>query len=126
MVKRSIGLNEQSSLTFTVNANAWTQVGLVVEDHETFLGAEMLPVLAKKIVSAIDEYKDRDSVGVIDGLPVIAVISLSEKHSSIFLNVAEDGAVFFFQDPDGEKVESISASYAAINELKGFLYALLN
>lgn len=126
MVKRCIALNEQSSLTFTVNANAWTQVGLVMEDHETFLGAESLSVLAKKIVSAIDDYKDRDSVGVIDGVSVIAVISLSEKHSSIYLNMAEDGAVFFFQDADGEKVSSISASYAAINELKGFLSALLN
>jgi len=107
-----LDLNDTTFLTLEIGEGNWTQVSLKTEKGIIILGAESLTSITHKILSAFQEYPIRKTVGKFDGLNVIWVLSLAEKHSSLYLARTSSRSILFFQNSEGKLIAKVDIAKA--------------
>jgi|tagenome__1003787_1003787.scaffolds.fasta_scaffold17237428_1 hypothetical protein len=80
----------------------WWQWTLVTEDARIALGAEVLATVGARAVRRLSSGGER--AGEVDGREVCWVLSLAEKHHSLYCAVEGLDRVLYFQDGDGRVI----------------------
>jgi hypothetical protein len=91
------------------NEYGWTQVYLETKNEQHFLGADALEDILRKLLEAVSEVK-REIAGQIDGENLIHVISLYEKHHSIYATQNIEPTKFYVQNRDAKVIFTFTAS----------------
>lgn len=108
MVKNTIHLDaEDSSLSLSVGKNNWCEVKLHLGNHSYHLGAEDKTKIVKRLQDGLCK-NDLEGSEKLDGISVLWVLSLAEKHTSIYVGISSDTRQFFFQNEAGETFAKIS------------------
>jgi len=80
----------------------WWEWTLVTEDAHITLGAEVLATVGARAVRRLSSGGER--AGEVDGREVCWVLSLAEKHHSLYCAVEVTDRVLYFQDGDGRVI----------------------
>lgn len=79
----------------------WCRLELVIGEHPSALGADMEMVVIERLVRGLRDEPCGSTVGEIDGDPVRWVMSLSEKHCSIYVADVAGNRRLYFQGAQG-------------------------
>lgn len=102
MVENTIQLNTEGSvLSLSTGENNWCEVELQSGNQRYQLGAENKTKIIERLRDGLCK-NDLERIGELDGIPVAWVLSLAEKHTSIYVGVGGDTRHFFFQNEDGD------------------------
>lgn len=96
-----------SALTLRSDTDGWCDVELLLDGRRLQLGAEQEDVLAKRLASAMHDELTQEVAGTIAGINVVYVLSLAEKHTTVFAGDNADRRVLFFQDASGGLVGDV-------------------
>jgi hypothetical protein len=90
------------------NANDWCQMVLVTASGDRIeLGADMLRIIVGKLLDALDQ-RPATAAGLMQGRPVTNVLSLSEKHASLFRSFTPgENMSLWVQDANGALLDRI-------------------
>ncbi len=80
----------------------WWEWTLVTEDARITLGAEVLANVGTRALSRLSSGSER--AGEVDGRTVCWVLSLAEKHHSLYCAVDGPDRLLYFQDGDGRVI----------------------
>lgn len=95
------------TLTLSADASGWCKVQLAHAGQLLQLGADTKSVVIERLMQGLlDELRGQSS-GLIDGINVTWVLSLAERHTSIYAAQHEHKKLLFFQDADGKVVARI-------------------
>ncbi len=71
------------------------------------MGADDKTTIAERLQEGLCK-NDLESIGELDEMPVAWVLSLAEKHTSIYVGIGSDARHFFFQNEDGDTFAKLS------------------
>lgn len=109
MVIRSLDLEGPgATVRLKTDETGWCQVELVVGEHVEALGADMEKVVRERLASGLQDELSGSTAGEIDGASVRWVLSLSEKHYTIYAADVAGNRRLFFQGPDGNIVRGVT------------------
>jgi len=83
-----------------VHHSGWCQLELHTEDRILKLGAEMQYLIVHRLSHALDDTIEGKNVGSIQGVDVKWVLTLAEKHCSIYVGQVDSERVLFIQSED--------------------------
>jgi hypothetical protein len=110
VVKNTIDLNKElQTLNFKTGENNWCEVELQDDGKIYQIGAEDKTIIIEKLKVGLFE-DNLEIIGELDGIPVAWVLSLAEKHSSIFVGIVGDNRHLFFQNEAGDTFAKITLS----------------
>lgn len=102
MVENTIQLNaEDSVLSLNTGENNWCEVKLQSGNQSYQLGAEDKTKIIERLQEGLCK-NDLESIGELDGVSVAWVLSLAEKHTSIYVGISGDTRHFFLQNEAGD------------------------
>lgn len=109
MVEKSILLEAAGGrLRLEPDENAWCRVTLeVAEDRDVELGADSLSTVRMRLLNALGPLRGLVS-GEIDGRAVYHVLSLFERHCTLYAADAPEGRRLFIQDAGGKVLGAIT------------------
>ena len=93
MVTRLV--TQDVELTLSEDKSGWCEVDVSLRGRTVHLGADQQQIVAKRLALALEEELKGDVVGVINGMNVVWVLSLSEAHATIFVADAIGRRVLF-------------------------------
>jgi hypothetical protein len=91
-----------SALHFEIQGNGWTKVYLESNKKSIELGAEVNYILFRKIRDFLNRKDLETLAGTIENIAVTHVVSLSEKHTSVYASTDLQKPMLFFQNSKGE------------------------
>ena len=90
-------------LVLTCDSSQWCEVVLEADGrHE--LGAETRAVLVERLLRGLRDELPEPTSGELDGVAVSWVLSLSERHASIYAAQRADVRSLYFQDSEGNLI----------------------
>jgi hypothetical protein len=89
--------------------NGWTQVYLQTKNERHFLGADTLKDILCRLLVGVSEV-NRETAGQIDGKDVICVVSLYEKHHSIYATQNKEPTIFYVQNREAKVIFTFTVS----------------
>jgi hypothetical protein len=92
----------QLTLVLRSDMGGWCQVELQLDGKTFPLGADSESQIVVRLVSALSSELTHPVVGVINGVDVVLVLSLFERHATIFVSNTRGLRTFFFQNSSGE------------------------
>jgi hypothetical protein len=95
-----------AGLRLEADAGGWARCYLVREGGEVFLGAESFPHIVGRLSSSLCE-GEGEAVGHISGRAVRWVMSLGERHCSLYASVGGPETVMFWQDADASLIATL-------------------
>lgn len=103
-------VTSETELTLRSDQDGWCEVDLFLGGRTVRLGADQQQLVIERLASGLDRELKGDVVGVISGMDVVWVLSLSEEHGTIF--AADDGErrVIFFQEASGSLLGTVALS----------------
>ena len=100
--------SSDSILRLNVDENGWCQVELVIGDLDIRIGADVEFIVKERLAKGLQDEVSEDISGEILGVPVRWILSLSEKHFTVYASDDAGKRTLFFQTPDGEIVGNIT------------------
>jgi hypothetical protein len=97
-------------LRFSVAPNGWCRLSLINNQRVEDLGADSDQIVTERLISGLQDKIKRKIVGEITGIPVQWVLSLNEKHFTIYAGDDQKGRHLFFQDANAKLVASFVLS----------------
>ena len=85
-------------LTLSSDKDGWCKVDVSLRGKTVRLGADQRRLVADRLALALEGELKGDVVGVINGMNVVWVLSLSEAHATIFVADVDGRRVLFFQE----------------------------
>ncbi|SRR6266571_5063684 len=86
-------------LSFQAHPGRWCKCYLRAQGEDRFLGAEAYDVLISRLDRVFDN-ASTSTVGILDGVPVRWILSLSEGHHTLYATLPNNEQVhLFWQDP---------------------------
>jgi len=92
----------RATLELSMLQPRWWEWTLVTEDARITLGAEVLATVGTRALSRLSSGGERS--GVVDGREVCWVLSLAEKHHSLYCAVDGPDRLLYFQDAEGRVI----------------------
>lgn len=102
----------------TCDAREWCTVVLDQRDSRYELGADVRGIIVARLCGALHSPTGGDVVGEIEGQPVRWVLSLSERHVTVFVGQDVGSPVFFFQAADGTLLARLQLTSSECDEWK--------
>ena len=102
---------KKAELVLNTDQRGWCQLQLHIEDQILQLGADKKDVVVRRLSHALEDVLEGSPTRSIQGTGVTWVLSLSERHSSIYVAQCDESRVLFFQGEDGSllaRVELVS------------------
>jgi hypothetical protein len=118
MVNRIIKLNPLFSFELVKEDNDWTRIYLNHKNSRIEMGAEKLSIIAERFLSAFSDFSNKKLVGNWDGINAISVISLYEKHYTIYLGKTMDINILFIEDAEGNLIYKINLDTCVVELLQ--------
>lgn len=91
----------KTELTLRSDDDGWCEIDLFLGGRNVRLGADQQKLVTERLASGLDRELKGDVVGVINGMDVVWVLSLSEEHGTIFAAADGERRVIFFQEASG-------------------------
>ena len=102
MVTRSLELEAPGATVWLrTDETGWCRVELSVGEHVEALGADTEKVVTERLANGLRDELTGSTVGDVDGASVRWVLSLSEKHYTIYAADVAGSRRLSFQGPDG-------------------------
>ena len=92
----------RATLELAMSQPGWWEWTLVTEESRITLGAEVLANVGPRALSRLSAGGER--AGEVDGREVYWVLSLAEKHHSLYCAVDGPDRLLYFQDGDGRVI----------------------
>lgn len=99
----------KGSLILDADKNDWCRVKLSNPSGESDLGADDIEIIAARLSHALSNGQSY-TCGEIDGQPVAWVMSLMEKHYTIYIGAESNTIDLFLQNSNGELFAKVSLS----------------
>ncbi len=112
-----IKLSTKDKIEFHRVNDSWVAMKLVTNHNEYELGAETPYYIVQKLRDAFNNYSKIEASGKINGTKLIWILSLSEKHYSLYLGKVNGKYVIYFQNAEGKNVESIEINEEVFQQL---------
>ena len=96
-------------LILSADDSDWCQVSLDLGELYP-LGAESCPILVEKLLKSLRVEVSGPESGTIDGVEVTWVLSLSERHTTIYTAQRDDLRALYFQGADGSLIARLDLS----------------
>lgn len=90
--------------------NRWCELRLFRDDEEHELGADALDVVVERLLTALEQETMGQPTTLIDGREAVWVLSLAEKHCSLFAEREDAATVLHVQAEDGSLLTRASLS----------------
>jgi hypothetical protein len=97
----------KGSLVLQPDDNEWCQVLLDTDDRMVPLGADMRSTVAERLLRALHDAPGGPTSGMIDGVTVRWVLSLAERHSTVFVGEQSGRRILFVQADDGSLMATL-------------------
>lgn len=94
-------------LRLSADDTGWCTVELLTSGGRHQLGADAFDVVMTKLSRGLDEKLPGQSSGTIKGVDVQWVLSLAERHCSVYAADVDDRRVLFFQGADGNLLDKL-------------------
>lgn len=105
-----------SRLRFDIRESGWTSLYLESNEQSIELGAEVNYILFRKLRDFLGAKEiQKEIAGNIENQPVIHVLSLSEKHTSVYASVDNLEPTLFFQSSEGKIFAKMRLASSEIN-----------
>lgn len=98
----------EGELCLAWNEVGWCEVVLVASGQRYQLGAETKDIVVARLSDGLDKKLEGQASGSIENVEVRWVLSLAERHYSIYAAEVSNRRVLFFQGPDGGLVGKLS------------------
>jgi hypothetical protein len=95
-------------LQLNVDETGWCDVALVTRGNRHQLGADTLKAVAAKLSNGLKDGLEGEASGTIDDVKVRWVLSLAERHCSVYAADVSGRRVLFFQGADGGLLDRLS------------------
>ena len=99
-----------ATLRLLTDARGWCQVELATEGSTTALGAETKRIVTERLLTGLTDSLTGKSAGQIHGVTVRWVMSLSERHCSVYAGDVGTDRHLFFQASGGELLATVVLS----------------
>lgn len=97
-------------LQLSSDATGWCDVMVVISGHQHQLGADSVKVVHTRLSDGICKTLQGTPSGIIEGAEVRWVLSLAERHGSVYAADVEGRRVLFFQEANGGQLGKLSLS----------------
>lgn len=95
-------------LQLSANQSGWCTVHLLTAGARHHLGADALDVVLTKLSRGLEARLTGGTSGKIEGLDVEWILSLAERHCSVYASDVGDVRVLFFQGADGRLLDKLT------------------
>ncbi len=99
-----------ASLRLDADPSGWCQVILQIGEQEIELGADKLKIVEERLAAGLAERLSRPNAGSIDGKPVQWVMSLAERHSTIYASDEGRTRRLYFNNASGTNFYTLDLS----------------
>lgn len=100
----------EGELRLSTDETGWCTVEVLASGARYELGADTLDVVKTKLARGLDQELTGPSSGTIEGADVRWVLSLAERHCSVYVANVGGQRVLFFQGADGSSLERLKLS----------------
>jgi hypothetical protein len=100
----------ETELTLRSDKDGWCEVDLFFGGRTVRLGADQQQLVIERFASGLERELKGDVAGVINGMDVVWVLSLSEEHGTIFAAGDGERRVIFFQEASGSLLGTVVLS----------------
>ena len=118
MVKTQVILDSDYSIIFEVNDKDWCSLSIAYNNEVTELGADSKNIVLKRIIEGLKSITKDQIVGALEGIEVKCVLSLSEKHCSLYLGIENNRKILFIQDDAGKIIARITLTNNDIQKIE--------
>jgi|LSQX01.2.fsa_nt_gb hypothetical protein len=118
MVKTQVILDSDYSIIFEVNDKDWCSLSIAYNNEVTELGADSKNIVLKRIIEGLKSITKDQIVGALEGIEVKWVLSLSEKHCSLYLGIENNRKILFIQDDAGKIIARITLTNNDIQKIE--------
>lgn len=95
-------------LVLEPDENEWCQVVLDIGGHRRALGADLTSIIVERLLRALLDKPVGLAVGVLEGVDVRWVLSLAERHSTLYMSDQSGRRIVFIQAGDGSTMAKLS------------------
>lgn len=92
---------DSTKLVLRTDASLWCHVSLTHAGRSYELGAETLALVVQRLLLGLQDDLRGSEKGTIDGLNVVGVLSLAERHASVYAAHQDGTRMLYFQNADG-------------------------
>lgn len=110
-----------SSLSFQVGDNDWTSVVFCQNANRHELGADVLRIIVSRLTNAFEEPDKLAVSSTSEGNELRWILSLMERHYSLYLTILNEGLEIYIQDDLGAMIGTIPLSDTDRMEWLGIL-----
>jgi hypothetical protein len=96
-----------STLTLQSDSDGWCTAYILFDDMKIRLGAEHQDVIVDGLVSALEGDLKPNTVGQIQEVEVVWILSLAEEHATIYAGDRNGYRILFFEDASGQLIGSV-------------------
>lgn len=122
---RKIELNFNNKfLELSINEENWCKLSLIFQDSIENLGADDFSIIKERLLNSLSKSTNLESSGIKDGLPIYWVLSLLEKHHSIYVQYKNDFQHFFIQNSNGDITENFMLNSKEIESWKNIISSI--
>ena len=89
--------SDAAALELASDDSAWCQVALVTSDARIALGAETLDYIVEHLLRALGALRCERSDDTVDGVRVAWVLSLMERHASMYVGAKAERRIGSFR-----------------------------
>lgn len=94
-------------LVLEPDENDWCQVALDIDGRRRALGADVRSTIVERLLHALRGEPAGPTSGVLDGVSVRWVLSLAERHSTLYVGDQSGRRILFIQADDGSLVAKL-------------------
>ena len=112
---------EGFTLYLSAKGKAWCKVWLKTDDEEYYLGAEQGAIIIDRLYAALDGVRGR-ILGKDGDIELSGVVTLSEKHASVYIGDVEDNIYMYIRDSEAQPIARILLSLQDVERWKEALH----
>ena len=96
-----------TQLMLSTDASRWCEMELAFDGRRLPIGADVEYIVIERLLRGLRDSLTGPSAGSIGGIEVVWILSLAERHTSVYASQYEGKRILFFQDADGNLLTRI-------------------